>query len=114
MPYLIWGSAASLVPATQLWADVVLGTDLGGRNVRYDKKEVTLQFDSCSRTLFAQWENAVEAASGGSIGTITMLDRDSVSFKAFSGVYLNFQDRPVFEAGIARGSWSIRVTEAAS
>ena|SRR3990167_10499390 len=114
MPFLINGSAASITPLKQTWIDFALGQDTRGRTILYDKKDVLLSFDSCSPTLYKQWEDAVESASGGSINTLTMLERDSVTFRAFSGVYIEFEKRPSFESLVATGPWSIRLREVAS
>ena len=108
MPFLINGATASLAPSEQTWRDVQIGKNLAGRTLYYPRKEVILTFDSCDLTLFQQW---AAVTSGGSISTLTMLSPDTSAFVAYSGVYLDFQQRPRIESLVAMGPWSILVRE---
>jgi hypothetical protein len=106
--YKINGSDASLAPVSQQWIDIPLGTNLQGKTIFYPRKEVVLTFDSCSMTFFHQW---ADVANAGSLNTLTMLDPASLNYTGYSNVYLDLEQRPLFEAGVAMGPWSLRVRE---
>ncbi len=111
MPYLINGSSASLVPMRQIWKDSILGYSLDGQTYYDSNKEVTLEFDSCSLSHYQQWANVT---SGGSLNTMTILAPDSLAYVAYSGIFLDFIQRPAIESGLAMGMWSILVREVAA
>jgi hypothetical protein len=106
MPFLINGSAASLVPSDQLWINVPLGRNLLQETIYSAYKEVRLEFDSCEAVHYQQWENVV---TGGSLYTLTILAPDQITYTAYSGVILDFEKRPQFKSGMATGPWSIKV-----
>lgn len=106
--YLINGSGASLEPVSQEWIDIVLGRTVVGRTHYRTKKDVVLTFDDCAVAHYKQWEDVV---TGGSVTTLTMLQPDTVAYMAYSNVYLVWEQRPRFEAGVAVGPWAIRVQE---
>lgn len=108
MPFLINGSTASLAPYAQQWMDVPLGVNLAGKTIYSPRKNVKLTFDDCALTDFKQWEDVV---NGGSVSTLTILAPDSAAFAAYSGVYLDFDERPTVESAVATGPWTILVRE---
>ena|SRR3972149_3118761 len=108
MPFLIWGSAASLVPSKQSWIDIPIGKNLLGEIIYSSRKEVRLEFDTCEAVHYKQWEDVV---LGGSIGTMTILAPDQITYTAYSGVILSFEKRPTFQSGVAFGPWTIKVSD---
>jgi len=107
MPYLINGSAASLSPQRQIWQDIILGRDHNGLVIYGSNKNIQLDFDNCTYTLYNQWAQLV---NGTSLVTITVLAQDEASYVAFSGINLEFNgNKPNQEAGIV-GPWSLLVT----
>lgn len=106
--YLINGAGASIEPVSQEWIDIVLGQTVTGRTLYRAQKEVVLTFDTCAISHFKQWEDVV---TGGSVTTLTMLQPDAIAYTGYSSVFLTWDKRPVFEAGLAKGPWSIRVKE---
>ena len=108
MPYLINGSAASLAPYSQAWRDIPIGRTLRGETKYSVRKECDLDFDSCALAHYKQWEDVV---NGGSLLTLTILNPDSTTFAAYSGVYLDFAKRPTQESALAFGPWTITVRD---
>lgn len=107
-PFRIWGSAASHSPFKQTWVEKEIGQELNLETRYFSHREVLLEFDSCSLPLYKQWEDAV---NGGSVGTVSILAPDSTTITAYSNVFLKFDKRPVQEAGMVSGTWSIRILD---
>lgn len=107
MPYLINGSAASIAPSEQRWVDIIVGIDHENAPIYSSYKTVELDFDACSLALYKQWADLV--ATGTSLVTITILDQASLNYRAFSGIYLDYKQRPVIEAGLV-SPWSLVVS----
>ena len=78
-----------------------------GKKAIFPKKDVLLDFDLCDLPSYKQWENAIEATSGGSV-TTTLLDQDSLTFRAFRGSFAFIEKRPDISNGVVSTQWSIK------
>ena len=107
MPFLLNGSAASIVPAVQKWVDLIMGVDHLGAPIYSSFKEVELEFDGCALASYKQWADLT--ATGTSLNTITILDQASLNYVAYSGIFLNYRQRPSIESGLV-GPWTLVVT----
>lgn len=110
MAFLLNGSAPSLVPYRQKWVDTIAGIDHAGAPVLAGFRTAQLDFDNTTYANYQQW--AQYANTGASIQTITLLNVDSASYTAFSGIFLRMTDRPDMEAGYV-GQFTIYVDRCA-
>ena len=106
--FIINGAGASFAPSKQTWIDVPIGKNLLGETIYASRREVRLEFDTCEAVHYKQWEDVV---TGGSVGTMTILSPDQITYTAYSGVILNFERRPTFQAGIAFGPWIVKISD---
>ena len=83
---------------------MVVGIDHLGAPIYSSFKEVELEFDGCALNLYKQWADLV--ATGTSLNTITILDQASMNYVAYSGIFLNYRQRPNIESGLV-GPWTL-------
>ena len=95
--YTIGATAALLAPSVQRWRRVQVDTDHSKRAIYSGNEEIDLEFDSASITMARQW---LEATSGGSLN-LTILGRWNLGYVDLSGVYLEINQYPSIEAGVA-------------
>ena len=111
MPFRYSGSTASLSPYLQEWQNVIIGTNARGGTRYSPNMDVILRFDDCAAASYAQIDGWITATSttGGSVVTATILARDSITFVAFSNVYLEWEQRPTWQTGLAVGGFAVRL-----
>lgn len=101
MGYQINSGDMIVNPQTQVWKDVLVGTDHVGRPIFAASKQVELSFDRTKTTNYAYFS----AFHGTSLTSIQLLGVDSGSYTVYSNTGITFQikDRPSFEAGYTNG-----------
>ncbi len=107
MTFQINGAGMGIAPQSQLWVDLLEGTDHTGRPIYSAVKQVDLGFDQMSVALYQQFS----ALTGTSLTSVQLLGIDSGSYTTFSnaGINLVMKTRPTLEAGLT-GKFTISIT----
>lgn len=107
MAFIVNSVNFGISPQSQIWYDLVEGTDHTGRPIYAASKNVDLIFDAMSVSLYSQFSKL----NGTSLLNISVLNIDGGSYTSYTnaGIDLMMKNRPSFEAGVT-GKFTVSVT----
>jgi hypothetical protein len=108
MPFQVNSVSFGIAPQSQMYVDLIEGTDHTGRPIYSATKNVDLVFDAMSVALYNQFS----ALTGTSLASIQLLSIDqAASYVTYSnaGINLIMKTRPSLEAGVT-GKFTVTIT----
>jgi hypothetical protein len=97
--YAINGSSVIIGPTRQQWTPILQGVDHNGQSIYSGHWDVVMDFEGGSVTHIREWlDNAVS----GSVN-LTMLERNSLNFKEYEGVFIEISRHPDIQTVVSGG-----------
>jgi hypothetical protein len=97
--YAINGSSVIIGPTRQQWIPILQGTDHNGQSIYSGHWDVVMDFEGGSVTHVREW---LDNVISGSVN-LTMLERNSLNFKEYEGVFIEVSRHPDIQTVISSG-----------